>query len=86
MRKSAMVGAALITAAAAVAQSPVIEETSARRIGPNGDPAQIVCVSEKAPGSPLMRVRICRTRAEWVELRTQTRQVVERVQSLKTTY
>lgn len=90
MRKLALLAAALVTtAAAATTQAPTSEPVTARsidRISPNGDPSQIVCVVERAPGSPLTRNRVCRTRAEWTEYRSQTRQVIERVQSMKTTY
>ena len=88
MRKAALLAAALVTLTA-MTQAPgggTIEARSIDRISPNGDPNQIVCVIERAPGSPLTRNRVCRTRAEWTEYRQQTRQVVERVQFLKTTH
>ena len=82
MRKTLISIAALGCAAAAVAQSPLMER-SPSRISPKGDPNQIICVIDTPPGSLLTRNRICRTRAEWAELHSQTRQVVERVQTYK---
>ena len=88
MRKAALFSIALVSVAAAVAaaaQEPITAR-SPGRISAKGDPNQIICVIDTPPGSPLTRNRICRTRAEWTELRSQTRQVVERVQSNKQTF
>ncbi len=61
------------------------DSDSPRRSGPNNDPNQIVCRTETTIGSRLNRTRICRTRAEWAQLREQERRVVERVQFNKQT-
>jgi hypothetical protein len=53
--------------------------------GPNNEPNQIVCIKEKQIGSRLSTAKVCRTRAEWEQVRSQTRQVVERVQGNKAT-
>lgn len=84
MRKALILAASLVTAAAAMAQAPT-EERSMSRIGPGGDPNQIVCVRQAHIESPLNIRRICRTRAEWTQLRRDTREVVERVQFYKPT-
>lgn len=55
------------------------------RSGPNNDPNQIVCRTQQRIGSRLDRNRVCRTRAEWAQIREQERQVVERVQFNKQT-
>ena len=87
MRKAAFLGMALVTltAATAIGQAPT-EVRSISRIGPNGDPNQVICVRQSHIQSPLDIRRICRTRAEWTQLRTDTRNVVERVQFYKPTF
>ncbi|MDQ4087148.1 MAG: hypothetical protein M3177_03915 [Pseudomonadota bacterium] len=82
MRQTLILVAGLATAAAAMAQAPT-EERSISRIGPKGDPNQIICVRQAHIQSPLDFRRICRTRAEWGQLRQDTREVIERVQTLK---
>jgi len=87
MRKAAASSAALVAAAAAVsamAQAPITARNPAR-ISAQGDPSQIVCVIDTPPGSLLVKNRICRTRAEWMTLRRETREAVERVQFFKQT-
>ncbi len=84
MRKALILGATFVTAAAAMAQAPT-EERSSTRIGPRGDPNQIVCIRQSHIQSPLNIRRICRTRAEWTQLRRDQRDVVERVQFYKPT-
>ena len=53
--------------------------------GPDNDPNEIVCISERVTGSRLSTRRVCRTRAEWAEHRAETRKVVEKVQYYKPT-
>ncbi len=76
-----LMGAAVVAATAAAAQAP----NAPTRSGPDNDPEEIVCVNEQVIGSRLARRRVCRTRAEWEQLRDQTRTVVERVQFQKQT-
>jgi len=86
MRKAALFSAALAAAAATVAATA--QEQTVRnpaRISTKGDPNQIVCVIDRPPGSLLVENRICRTRAEWITLRRETREAVERVQFFKQT-
>ena len=66
----------------AAAQAPVAPEA---RIGPRNDPDEVVCINEAEIGSRLSRRRVCRTRAEWEEHRSQSRIVTERVQLQKQT-
>lgn len=47
-----------------------------------GDPNQMICRNEAEIGSRLAQHRICRTRAQWDEVRRTTRQGVEHAQSL----
>jgi hypothetical protein len=76
MWKAISVGAVL-TATAAVAQSPT------SRVAPNGDPNQIVCVNERVTGSRVARQRVCRTRREWEDHKSETRKTLEKVQFFK---
>ena len=45
------------------------------------DPNEIVCERQKIPGTRLASARVCKTRAEWAELRNQDRMDLERVQT-----
>ena len=82
MKKLAVVALILSSAAAGLAQAPN-DAPAAARTEVNGDPNQIVCVRENRIGSRLSTARVCRTRAEWAELRSQQRQVVEKVQQFQ---
>ena len=44
------------------------------------DPNEIICEKQEVVGSRLATRRVCRTRAEWADLRLQDRQEIERVQ------
>ena len=84
MKKLVFVSVVLATTAAAFAQAPS-DAPATTRSTVNGDPSQIICRRENQIGTRLTQHRICRTRAEWTELREQTRQVVERQQGEKQT-
>lgn len=45
------------------------------------DPNEMVCEKQAIPGSRLAVARVCHTRAEWADLRSQDRQEIERVQT-----
>jgi hypothetical protein len=70
----------LMVTTAAVAQAPA---DAPARSGPDNDPDRVVCVAETATGSRLGTRRVCRTRAEWTEHRSESRKVVDRVQYFK---
>ena len=42
---------------------------------------KLVCRTESLVGSRLRREKTCRTRAEWAEIRRQTKQDLERIQN-----
>lgn len=44
------------------------------------DMNEIVCEKQKVPGSRLATAKVCKTRAEWADLRHQDRQDLERAQ------
>ena len=77
-----ILAASAVVATTALAQAP---SSDAARIRPSNDPNEMICVSERLPDSLFMKRRICRTRAEWAELRAQSRQTIERVQTYKPT-
>jgi hypothetical protein len=45
------------------------------------DPNEIVCEKQKVPGTRLATAKVCKTRAEWAELKAQDRQDLERAQT-----
>ena len=65
---------------AAAQPSAQIQNVHTQRVGPGGDPDQIVCVRQTRIGTRLDSRRVCRTRAEWDELEGEMRNVVDRVQ------
>ena len=69
-----------VIATTALAQAPSSETT---RVKPSQDPNEMICVSERLPDSVFMKRRVCRTRAEWAEHRSQSRQTIEKVQTYK---
>ena len=75
-------GAALV-ATATMAQAP--NEGTTRVAPGNDDPNEVICISTNTTGSRVNRVRVCRTRQQWVDSRQETRKTVERVQSNKQT-
>ena len=73
-----VLGSSLV-AAAAFAQGDVPAGPETLRLGPSTDPAQIVCVRETELGSRIRFRRVCRTRAQWRELRRDVRNELDRV-------
>ena len=66
------------TAPAQPATAPT--EPATARLAAGGRPSQVVCITEFQPGSRIVRRRVCRTRAEWAEHRSEFRQEIERAQ------
>ena len=77
-----LVAAAALVGTAALAQGTIVND---RPRGVDNDPNRIVCVKEARIGTRVHEARVCRTRAEWVQLRDQTRGVIDRVQGQKQT-
>lgn len=73
------------TAIAAIAVAATAQTPAAPTEDRDSGQLKVVCKSISEIGSRLNRRRVCRTRAQWEEVDAQTRQVVERVQSTKTT-
>ena len=44
------------------------------------DPNEVICEKQEVIGSRLQTKRVCRTRAEWADLRLQDQQAIDRVQ------
>ena len=49
-----------------------------------GEADRLICKSIKKPGSRIAVSRSCHTAEEWAQIRRQTRQTVEKIQSNKT--
>ena len=76
----------VVTAVAAVVGGTAIAQAateSTTRRAPNGDPDQIVCVTEHETGSRVRARRVCRIRAEWAEHQAEQRKTVDRIQLFK---
>ena len=60
--------------------SPALADNPAPPLQKAADPNEIICEKQEVTGSRLATRRVCRTRAEWADLRLQDRQETERVQ------
>jgi hypothetical protein len=65
---------------ALLAQSGGGPRLAARPAPPGFDPRDMVCRYDREPGSRLARRKVCRTAAEWAELRRLERGNLERHQ------
>ena len=72
----------LFFAAAAIALASPVSAQNERttRVGVNNDGSQVVCRQEQEIGTRLRMKRVCRTRAEWTQLRRELRFEVDRAQ------
>ena len=77
--KKSLFFVALFVPAAASAQAPSGSGASEGGANPN----QIVCRTQRETGTMLGRVRVCKTRAEWELARRDTRQTVDRAQTVR---
>jgi hypothetical protein len=50
-----------------------------------GDPNRVICRTESEIGTRLGKIRRCHTAAQWAYLKRETRNTIERVQSIKPT-
>ena len=73
----------VILAGAVLASTAALAQAPTQRAGPNGDPDQIVCINERVTGSRLSTQRVCRTRREWEEHKSEMRKTMEKVQYFK---
>ena len=79
MALAGMAGLCLAWSAVAAAQAPSAS-ADGTRLGPQTDPDQVVCITERPIGSRLGARRVCRTRAQWAEHNRIYRQEIERAQ------
>jgi hypothetical protein len=84
MRNSVFLLIAVLGSTGAIAQpaqqaatAPTSPKTATKTLDPN----EMVCEREQEPGSRLAAAKVCHTRAEWAELRSQDRQDIDRVQT-----
>lgn len=78
MRVSTLSGAAALAIFAAGALNA---QPSSPPAAKKSDPNQIICEKQKVPGSRLSTAKVCKTRAEWADLKAQDRQDLERAQT-----
>ena len=73
-------------AAAAVALQPALaqqtepSQNSAAAAAKPADPNEVICEKQGETGSRLATKRVCMTRGQWADLKSQDRQETERVQ------
>jgi hypothetical protein len=60
--------------------APAIADPTSPAPQKGQDPNEVVCERQEVLGSRLATRRVCKTRAEWADLRLQDRQEVEKVQ------
>jgi hypothetical protein len=73
--------AALITASQVLAQSAPAPAQPPDQPKPAKDLNEIVCERQAELGSRLAAAKVCHTRAEWADLRSQDRHMVDQVQT-----
>jgi hypothetical protein len=67
-----------------VAATMVVSSAMAAEGGKGkGNPNKVICKIESEIGSKLRRTRACHTKAEWEELRRQTRATVEHIENAR---
>lgn len=78
----------LLVAALAAPLGPIAAQTAqppqtaqSQNAKPARDPNEMVCEKQNDPGSRLVAAKVCHTRAEWADLRSQDRQELDRVQT-----
>ena len=78
----AMIGfATILMSASAMADTPPATSPGAHQKAQ--DPNEVVCEKQQVVGSRLQTRRVCRTRAEWADLRLQDRQDIDRAQTMQ---
>lgn len=73
--------AAILMGMPAIAESPPAASPPASQRGP--DPNQVICERQEVVGSRLQKRKVCMTRAQWADLRLQTRQDLEHAQNTR---
>lgn len=79
MLKSIIVTGVLCAAAAASAQTA--RSTSGSGSAAADDDNRVICRTISRTESRLSRERVCKTRAEWAEMRRETRSAIDRAQT-----
>jgi hypothetical protein len=73
----------LIAAAAVIAIPIAVTGAEPARKARGNDSTRKICEIRSTTGSRLGAVRVCRTKAEWDEVKAEERGVIERVQNRK---
>ena len=69
------IGALLVCSASASAEPARSDKADM------GDQSRVICRTQQDTGSRLNKARVCRTAAEWAEMKRSERQAIERVQA-----
>lgn len=82
-RTNALLVTAMLASSGALAQSAQqgaaasAPATTAKTLDPN----EMVCERQQEPGSRLAAAKVCHTRAEWADLKSQDRQDIDKAQT-----
>ena len=83
LRAAVFLGAAAFAATASFAD-PATQSTAPANSAPPAaktpDPTEVICERQEEAGSRLSSKRICMTRSQWADQKTQDRQQLEKVQ------
>ena len=77
MQLSRLMAVSALTVFAASALNAQQSSPQPKKSNPN----EIICERQKVPGSRLATAKVCKTRAEWADLKAQDRQDLERAQT-----
>jgi hypothetical protein len=69
-----------LCAVALCAGTAAASESSSKTAG-KGDPDKVVCRVSQDTGSRLGKIRVCKTNAQWAEMRRQTQETIDRIQN-----
>ena len=77
-----MIGRILLgLCAAALVSGTAVAGESSKKPAAKTDPDKIVCRTIGDTGSRLSRSRVCKTNAQWVEMRRQTQETIDHIQN-----
>ncbi len=88
MRTSLFLLTAMLASTGAFAQSAqqgASASTQATSTAKALDPNEMICERQQEPGSRLAAAKVCHTRAEWADLKSQDRQDIEKAQTQRGT-
>ena len=78
-----LIAGAVLVSSSVSAEVTSIQNANAGSKG-RGDPNQMICDVEQTTGTRLGARKVCKTRAEWAQLRTEHRESLEMLQRMGT--